>query len=58
VRGSSGQTHLCILEGKVSGKKVRARPIIYWIDDITGWTGLETYEKVKRWQWTGIDGNP
>ena len=48
MRGSSGKTHLYILEGKVCGKRDRGRPRRTWMDDIITWTGLETYEKVKR----------
>ena len=43
MRGSSGETHLYILEGKISGKKPRGRPRRIWMDDITEWTGLKTY---------------
>ena len=48
MRGSSGLTHVTILEGKVCGKRPKGRPRLTWMDDIIQWTGLETYEKVKR----------
>ena len=48
LRGSSGETHLYILEGKVCGNRPRGRPRRTWIDDIRDWTGLETYERIKR----------
>ena len=48
MRGSSGETHLYILEGKMSGKKPRGRPRRIWMDDITEWTGLKTYGETKR----------
>ena len=48
LRGSSGESHLYILEGKVEGKKIRGRPRLTWMDDIKEWTGFKTYEKIKR----------
>src|SRR6188768_1503011 len=57
MRGSSGETHLYILEGKIYGKKPRGRPRRIWMDDITEWTGLKrikikpffkTYGEAKR----------
>src|SRR5438552_18350503 len=32
LRGSSGNSHLCILEGKVCGKRLRGRPRLTWTD--------------------------
>ena len=43
MRGSSGETHMYILEGKMHGKKPRGRPRRMWMDDITEWTGLKTW---------------
>jgi len=34
MRGSSGLTHLTILEDKVCGKKPSGRPRLTWMDDI------------------------
>ena len=48
LRGSSGLSHLQILEGMVEGKKKVGCPIKIWLKDICEWTGLGTYEKVKR----------
>ena len=48
MRGSNGETHLYILEGKMYGKKPRGRPRRIWMDDITEWTGLKTYGEAKR----------
>ena len=48
MRGSSGMTHLNILEGKVCERRSRGRPRLTWMGDIIKWTGLRTYEKVKR----------
>ena len=49
LRGSSGQAHLEILEGRVEGgKKKVGRPNRPWMDDILNWTGLESYGQVKR----------
>src|SRR6267154_1187427 len=48
LRGSSGLSHLQILEGMVEGKKKVDCPIKIWMKDICEWTGLGTYEKVKR----------
>jgi len=42
------KTHLCLLEGKVEGKRGRGRPRRNWIDDLADWTGLESYERIKR----------
>ena len=48
LRRSSGKTHLLLLEGKVEGKRPQARPRLTWTDDITRWTGIRKYEKIKR----------
>jgi len=48
MRGSGGEAHLYVLEGKVKGKKSRGRPRLTWMNDVMDWTGLETYETVKR----------
>src|SRR6267154_877621 len=46
LRGSSGLSHLQILEGMVEGKKKVGCLIKIWMKDIRGWTSLGTYEKV------------
>jgi len=48
MRSSSGEAHLYILEGQVCGKRPRGRPRLTWMDDIIDWTGLKSYENVKR----------
>jgi len=48
LRGSSGTTHLVLLEGKVYGERTRGRPRLTWTEDIIAWTQLDTYERVKR----------
>ena len=48
LRGSSGYTHLCILEGKVAGKRPVGRPRLTWMNDIISWSELNNYEQVKR----------
>src|SRR3989442_8890903 len=48
LRGSSGLSHLQILEGKLDGKKKVGHPIRIWMDDICAWSLLDTYDKVKR----------
>ena len=48
MRGSSGETQLNILEGKIPGERVRGRPRLTWIDDIKKWTGIKTYGEIKR----------
>jgi len=48
LRGSSGLSHLQILEGRVEGKNKVGRPIRLWMDDICDWSLLDTYDKVKR----------
>ena len=48
MRGSSGLSHLQILEGRLEGKQKVGHPKRKWMDDITDWVGLETYGGVKR----------
>src|SRR6267154_228123 len=48
LRGSSGLSHLQILEGRMEGKMKAGCPIKIWMKDICEWTGLGIYEKVKR----------
>ena len=48
MRGSSGLSHLQILEGRLEGKQKIGSPKIKWMDDITDWRRLETYGEVKR----------
>src|SRR5437867_2532295 len=43
LRGSSGLSHLQILEGKVEGKKKVGCPIRIWMNDICDWSLLGTY---------------
>ena len=52
LRGSSGNSHLCILEGisllKVCGKRLGGRPRLTWTDDIMKWTNLKNFGVIKR----------
>ena len=48
LRGSSGLTHLQILEGYVEGKRKVGAPRRVWMKDIMDWTGLGKYIMVKR----------
>src|SRR5437867_2471892 len=48
LRGSSGSSHLQILEGRVERKKKVGHPIRIWMNDICDWSLLATYGKVKR----------
>src|SRR3989442_15278270 len=48
LRGSSGLSHLQILEGYVEEKRKVGRPRRRWMKDIIEWTGLGDYRKVKR----------
>ena len=48
LRGSSGTSHLQIIEGKMVGKPKVGRIKRTLLKDICEWTGLGTYEKVKR----------
>src|SRR5437899_2552652 len=48
LRGSSGNSHLCILKGKVCGKRLRGRPRLTWTDDIMKWTNLKNFGVIKR----------
>jgi len=48
LRGSSGDSALQILEGKIYGKLYQGRPRRMWLDDLKEWTQLETYTAIKR----------
>ena len=47
LRGSSGLSHLQILEGRVEGKKKVGCPIRIWMKDICVWSLLGSCDKVK-----------
>ena len=40
MRGSSGLSHLQILEGSVEGKRKVGRPKRTWMEDIVKWTKI------------------
>ena len=48
LRGSSGLTHLHILEDYMEGKRKVGEPRRVWMKDIMDWTGLGKYIMVKR----------
>ena len=48
LRGSSGLSHLQVLEVRVEGKKKVGYPIRIWTKVICEWPLLGTYDKVKR----------
>ena len=49
LRGSSGLSHLQVLESMLEGKmKVGASRKTWMKEDMCEWTGLDTYDKVKR----------
>ena len=48
MRGSSGQIHLYILEGKVAGKRPVGRPRLTWMNDIVSLSKIKNYEQIKR----------
>ena len=48
LKGSSGDTHLCVLEGKVARNAQLGRPRLIWMDDIVSWSKQMNYEHVKR----------
>ena len=48
LRGSSGRTHLVLLEGKVCGKKSRGKPRLTWIKNIIDQTKIDSYKKIER----------
>src|SRR3989442_3191743 len=48
LRGSSGLSHLQILEGYMKGKRKVDESRRTWMKDIIEWTGLGDYGKVKR----------
>ena len=43
LRGSSGNSHLSILDGKVCGKRLRGRPRLSWTDDSRKWTKFNNF---------------
>ena len=47
MRGSSGETHVNILEGKIEGKRKVGAPRRTWTKDILEWTGRRTYELAR-----------
>src|SRR5437870_13492627 len=56
LRESSGNSFLCILEGKVCGKRFRGRPRLTWTDDIIKWTNLNYFGVIEwvvedRYKW-------
>jgi hypothetical protein len=48
LRGSSGLSHLQILEGNLEGKRKQGGPRRIWMNDIMDWTGQKKYVEVKR----------
>ena len=48
LRGSSVESHLYLLEGKISGKRARGRPRRTWMKDVLDCTGIDTYGEIKR----------
>jgi len=48
LRGSSGESALRILEGKLNANTAQGRPRRMWLDDIKEWTQMNTYEAIKR----------
>jgi len=48
LHGSSGESILQILEGKMNSKAAQERPRRMWLDDIMHWTKLNNYEDIKR----------
>ena len=62
LRGSSGLTHVTILEGKIEGKKKVGAPRRTWTKDMMEWTGRKTYQLMKaetteRESWKSIVKN-
>jgi hypothetical protein len=43
MRGSSGDAHLYISEGKVKGSRIKGRPRRSWME-ILEWTNLKIYD--------------
>ena len=48
LRGSSGMSHLQILEGHLEGKRKQGCPRRTWVNDLMDWTGLKRYVEIKR----------
>src|SRR2546425_741673 len=48
LRGSSGLSHLQILEGKVEGRGRVGRPMGVWMNGVCNWSLLDACDKVKR----------
>ena len=48
LRGSSGDSAIQILEGKLEGKIAQGRPRRMWLDDMKDWSKLDSYTSIKR----------
>ena len=49
LRGSSGDSHLLVLEGKINGKRGKGRPRLTWMDNVLRWMRVGSYADAKNW---------
>ena len=49
LRGSGGDSHLLVLEGKINGKRGKGRPRLTWMDNVLRWMRVESYVDAKNW---------
>ena len=48
LSGSSGDSHLLALEGKINGKQGKGRPRLTWMDNILRWLKVGSYAEEKK----------
>ena len=49
LRGSGGDSHLLVLEGKINGKRGKGRPRLTWMNNILRWINVGSYAEAKKW---------
>ena len=47
LRGSSGDSAIQMLDGKLEGKIAQRRPRRMWLDDVKDWSELDSYASIK-----------
>ena len=47
LRGSGGDSHLLVLEGKINGKRGKGRPRLTWMDSILRWIKVGSFTVQK-----------
>ena len=48
LRGSSGDSLLLVLEGKINGKRGKGKPRLTWMDNVLRWIKVGSYEDAKK----------